>query len=31
MSGDMGGPNHPVVAAPSESRFFCLPEGVRLE
>ncbi len=31
MSGAIGGANHPVVVTPSESRFFCLPEGVRLE
>lgn len=31
MSNDIGGPNHPVVASPLESRFFCLPQGVQLE
>jgi glutamate N-acetyltransferase / amino-acid N-acetyltransferase len=30
MSGT-GGPNHPVVVAPLQSRFVALPEGVRLE
>ena len=30
MSGT-GGPVHPVVVAPLQSRFFALPEGVRLE
>jgi glutamate N-acetyltransferase/amino-acid N-acetyltransferase len=27
----MGGPNHPIVVAPLDSRFLRLPEGVRLE
>jgi glutamate N-acetyltransferase/amino-acid N-acetyltransferase len=29
MSG-LGGPNHPVVVSPHDSRFFSLPEGARL-
>jgi glutamate N-acetyltransferase/amino-acid N-acetyltransferase len=28
---DTGGPNHPVVVAPSQSRWLALPEGARLE
>src|SRR5690606_23142787 len=28
--GATGGPNHPIVVAPTESRFWSLPDGVRL-
>ena len=30
MTRQPDGPNHPVVVAPHESRFFVLPDGVRL-